>query len=528
MTPQEIAKEILSASNKQRKAASRREREIYDEKIHQYVYEYLKSRYDSSTVREMPIISCISLLKKIVNKFASIYVEPPKRKFINATEQQVKQLEDLYSDLKVNRRMKLANRYYKLQNQTFMQFIVKDGVPILRNFNKHHIDVIPNEIDPEMADAYAVSSFNNYNYLIDSKRDTATGYIEKAATEKLATTKLNIAQESQKQDDMAKDMRIAVWAKDGNYIMDGTGALLTDVSDYGFIPFIDIHGDKDFKFFVDSPEVDADFCVQFNAVLTSIGQILEMQGFAVGYLISLAGTKTNNMVIGPNKIINLEIPEDATSARPEFGYASPNADLAGAMNYIQVIAQAYFWAKGLETAFNADGTQQQHPSGFEKLLTMIDEFKATQDDLDVFVDAETSLFEQIKNWARAGAFTNSKYKLGNIDNVYVSVEFAKPEVILTGPEKVDYNKKKEDAGYASKVDSIMDIYGLQTRDEAIAKLEQIQKDKEEAASIVTIPPTIQGGIIDTPDKEVTEEEKTVDGDMTDESNDNTERSITDN
>ena len=70
---------INSNDNKSRKAESLRQQEIYQDRLFQYVKENLEGTFDAKTVKEMPIISSVNLVKRIVKEEASIYRESPKR-----------------------------------------------------------------------------------------------------------------------------------------------------------------------------------------------------------------------------------------------------------------------------------------------------------------------------------------------------------------------------------------------------------------------------------------------------------------
>ena len=70
---------INSHQNRERKIASLKECEIYQDDLRPYVLDYLKTRFNNTTVGEMPIIASVNLAQKIVNQEASIYTNPPLR-----------------------------------------------------------------------------------------------------------------------------------------------------------------------------------------------------------------------------------------------------------------------------------------------------------------------------------------------------------------------------------------------------------------------------------------------------------------
>ena len=68
-----VISEIKGEENKRRKAESLKQFEIFNDRMDQYVVEYLKKQFSAATVREMPVVSSINLPKRIVTQEASIY-----------------------------------------------------------------------------------------------------------------------------------------------------------------------------------------------------------------------------------------------------------------------------------------------------------------------------------------------------------------------------------------------------------------------------------------------------------------------
>ena len=180
-----LIREIESDDNRNRKAKSLREYEIFKKRQKQYVLDYLKGQFSASTVKEMPLIHSIHLCTRIVKQQASLYQSAPERTFMNVPEQTAAQIKALYTDLKVNAKMKSLNEYFKLQDQAHLRWTIRNKKLKPQVMLPHHLDVVPLDDDPEVGSAYIVSSFDKTNYLEDSEQP-ATGKRGKGNRKQLA------------------------------------------------------------------------------------------------------------------------------------------------------------------------------------------------------------------------------------------------------------------------------------------------------------------------------------------------------
>ena len=143
-----IVDQIESAENKQRKAISLKQSEIFNDRLFQYVQEELLRHFSPETVNEMPICSFINFPRRIVKNTASIYKHEPKRIFNNTSEDQASKLEMVYEDAEADWKFKKANENYVLQDQSHMMIVPVQGKIIFRTLLAHQIDAIPNRSNP--------------------------------------------------------------------------------------------------------------------------------------------------------------------------------------------------------------------------------------------------------------------------------------------------------------------------------------------------------------------------------------------
>jgi hypothetical protein len=472
--------EIKGLENKGRREESVKQVEIFNDRLGQYVYEKLREKYSKNTVREMPVIQSINLARRIVKQEASVYQEQPDRFFSDLDDDQLEAINNIYKDMGADFKLKKSNESYKLQSQNHVMIVPKDGKLLMRVLRNHHVDSIPDPMDPETAMGYVISAFDKSMILEDHTSDTrATGYVGDSRT--FETDSSNRKNEMIGDEDDYKSLleRYVVWTKDLNFIMDGKGNILSEETEnpIGMLPIIDISIEKDFEYWVRQGEAVTGFTVDYNCLLSSLAQIMHMQGFSQAYMIAGEETIAENIVIGPNHILKLPIGVDGS--RPEFGFASPSADLQGSIQLLETTLANFLSSRGIDPDTISGSLQSNtSTSGVQELLRMIKQFKATKDDFAIYENAEAKVYEIVKAWHNVAIGTDlldPKYTSREIgETSEISVLFHRPEMQTTEQERLDAWEKKINMGAASRVDMLMDIYNLD-KDEAQEKALEIDE-----------------------------------------------------
>ena len=143
-----LLEHINSNENKDRKQRSFKSTEVYSDNLHQYVFEYLRKQFNEKTVKEMPIVASVNLAKRIVQEEATIYKERPDRFFTETDDDQAETMDRIYEAMNADFILGKSNEFFKLQNQTLLQVVPKDGKLILRVLKQNNYDVIPRGYDP--------------------------------------------------------------------------------------------------------------------------------------------------------------------------------------------------------------------------------------------------------------------------------------------------------------------------------------------------------------------------------------------
>lgn len=455
-----LIEDIKSHENKKRKYESFKQFECYMGRLRQFVLDYLLSQFSKQTVYTMPIIDSINISSRVVNKQASLYKTPPKRTFTNIDEEQAMALENWYLEYGINTKFFKSNRYFKLQEQSFMMLVPGlDKKMKCRVITPHMIDAIPSDIDPEVADGYILSVHDKqwFNTPSDGQNQMTAD-----------------------QDDYLTNVeKYLVWTKTENFLMNGKGEYLTEVfpNQIGELPFIDIAEGKDYEFFVRGGQALTDFAIQYCGALSDLAQVVKMQGWSVGWLKGTPSVMPEEIVVGPNKVLKLAVDPNNPDAPLEFGYSSPNADIQGAMSYLEMLISNFLTSRGLDSnIISSKGESQKFSSGVEKLLAMIDSFDASKQDMDIYKYAEKNFFKIFKKWNNLMVNTPNKILDFIIpEDCEVEVQFEMPQNIQTTQEKLQSIQLKLELGLITKVEAIAEDRGI-TKEMAQQILVDIQQE----------------------------------------------------
>jgi len=450
--------------NKIRKAESLKAFEVYNDRIDQYVIKYLKSQYSPKTVLEMPIISSVNLCKRVATKEASLYKTAPNRDFTNLTEEQKNELLALYEDAEVNQKLFKSNVFYKIQGQNFIQVLPKNGDIEIKVIMPHHLDVVPNEINPEEADAYVVNSFDKAQWIrFDSqKSDNQNQHIADA-------------------DDYRSTLkRYVAWTKDNNFIFNGKGEMIAEVLEnpIGELPFVDVSTEKDFEFFVRVGQTLVDFTVQYNGALSDLAQVVKMQGWAVAYLKANRELMPEALTIGPTKLLRIPIdPNNQSTEKSEFGFASPNPDVAGSIQHIENLLSNFLTSRGLDPSIvNGKAQVVKYNSGIDRLLAMVESLESTKQDEHLFQCVEEDLFCLIKKWSQVTYGTDQQFLSFAIpEDAEINVAFVKPNMVQSQSDLLKDIQLKLELGLATKQMAIEELYDMNP-DQAEELLQKIEAD----------------------------------------------------
>jgi hypothetical protein len=472
-----ILNQIGSWENKDRKFQSFKQFEVYHDRCNEYVLQYLESQFSKETIQQMPIVDSVNIAKRIVNKQSTLYNEMPVRNFTGLDAEQNESMKRFYEENCLDGKLKSANGYLKLMDQAFALVVPDGGKLKLRTILPHQLDVIPNETDPEIADAIIISTFDRSYFFRPRNRSSDNNNADIADYDDYRQT-------------LEKTLFL-VWTKQINFIMNGRGEFVSEIkpNPIGELPYLDVAQGKETEFFVRGGRALTDFSVQFNGVLSDIYNVVKMQGWAVGYLKGSAELMPQSLVIGPSKLIRLPI--DPNNPIPtEIGFASPNADIDGSLKFLETLISLFLSSRGMDSrAVSVNGQAQTYSSGVEKLLAMLDVFEATKEDFGTMKRAEKDLLRLITKWSNY--YLGTELQLLDFelpDDLILEINYIKPEMVTSDIEKVSAIEKRLSLNLITQTEAIAQDRGISVEAAEQVKMEieeEIMEDKQKRMEAIS-------------------------------------------
>lgn len=472
----QIITDIDSDENRQRKKESLRRFEVYKDRQEEFVIEKLRGEFNQTTIKDMRKVLSINMCKRVVNEQSTIYNKEPNRTFSDASDNEKDQLMALYEEANVNLKLRKTNRWFKLFGQTILQVIPRRGIVDLRCYAPHQIDKIDDDLDPELAFGYIINVMDKSEFL--HRESSNRGKVD------------NFDQTIGDADDyMKKRQRFVWWTDQFNFVTDGEAKIIGDetqiVNPLGKLPFIDVASEmeKDFEFWIRSGSSECEFSLEMSVMLSDLSNIIKLQGYAQA--IVTGEELPENIVVGPNHILRLPI-SSTTQIAPSFEFASPNADINGSIDAIEMYVRFFLTSRGLDPkTVSGKAEDSRFSSGIERLLSMIDRFEASRQDFDIFSQVEQKIFNLMRGWSNLMQNTdalNEDLKGGQIsDNVELEVMFSSPEVIKTQSESEESVIRRMREGLMTKVEAIAELRNMD-EDNAREVLEKINEENANAAS----------------------------------------------
>jgi hypothetical protein len=335
----------------------------------------------------------------------------------------------------------------------------------------HQVDVIPDINNPEKPYAYILSVFG--------------GEFEVEPTD--YASKDNVNQLTGDNDDYkGPDQKLVVWTKDFHYSMDMSGNYILEpqINPILMLPLVEFSIEKDAKFFSNITPSLANFTIDTCLDLSDLSNISRLQGFSQAVI--TAQKPPENMLVGPNRILFLQQDSLPDAKDPRFEFVSPNANIDSAIELVVKKVELYMIAEGIDPKIlNADGTSKSYSSALERLIAMIEKFKASKSDFDLFMQAEQELFKVMVAWSNTlqgvtdGYALMPELNLATIpDTAKLLVSYIIPEDVQTKAERETSVEKRLGLGLMSKKRAIMEIENLDDAG-ALQYLEEIKQEQQD-------------------------------------------------
>jgi hypothetical protein len=412
--------DIVRASSERKEEAVRRLDYYHDDQFDD-LFQMIAKKWVMDKGDVFPLVT-VNLVKKIVNKLASVYQDWPTRTF-SASEDTCA---DAYRHMKANRELKKASRLTKLLKAGALQ-VWHDGTgPRLSYVGPQILDVV-HDGDPE--------------------RPTRIIVTHKAARAEHVEYSDWTADTYTRRDYMGRPIPV-----EGNE---------SGVNPYGMLPFVGLWDRApDDEFFIPGGADLIGAQDHVNLILSNLGRALEWQSH--GQAVLIGGTGDEDVAVGPSSVIRLPTGSD-------LKFEQPKTPVSEVLAEVEFIIRQTAIMNGLSAdVFRLDSKAE---SGAAKMAERMDLAEARRDDVDLWRDYETALFDVVK------AVVNVHAPGSIREDAEISVDFADVSDPAADAEWLKAAQMRMAMGLWSPVDALMDQNpDITDREDAVRILQEKQRE----------------------------------------------------
>lgn len=478
----QIVAGIVDQSEVTRRAEAYRRHLIYRDGGKRFLLEQIRREFDEAAVSEMRLCP-INLLKKIVNKRASVYRRAPIRTVSDDNTADQMLVDHYVKAMELNKAMQKANRYYILHsNAALYTKPTGQGKLCLEVIPPYMYSLIPDPIDRSEVDTHVFSAFTERGRAFSSVDQLpATGRQGFSREPGYASGKPMVDSEQLPATDA--DRQFVLWSSEYNVTLDGRGAPIEVEGEHavphllGMSPVVNLARDRDNEAWAIDGEDMIDLTMAIQSGWTDLLTIAKQQGFSI--LTIIGEDRPEKMTLGVNKAVWLKARENGP--RPELKYTAGQANLGEYRQLLMELLGLLLSTNDMNPkSIGGAGGASNVTSGFHALIEMADTLEAVEADKPTMLDAELAVWQRIKAWH------NQYHDAAKLDPKAQALGKFSDEFELN----IIYQDIKPIESEQDRLSAVKDMRGLSliTRKKAILKLnpdmtaEQAEQELEEIDS----------------------------------------------
>lgn len=488
-----VLKDIRSPENQARKREMKKRQEVYRDNTIKWVLQALESlKLKKETLQLMKNHAAnISIAKKIVNKKARCYRGGVVR--FTQDEKTTAQISALASILGANTVMQKADRFCVLQKNA-LPWVFPEMTPQgqwrlkLVTLTSSQYDVIENGRDPERPACVILSDY------VDDTDNVTTGAPgggwRSIEQETVLSQEPLIAKGPYQERYRPKETHIW-WTDEYHFTTNEKGQIIRDLSPedlrnpIGMIPGAPIAEDQDGGYWASGGDDLIDGAILVNLLITDMLTIMYLQGW--GQLVITGSNIPEEYQVGPNVALVLENREGETPANVELVSHNPPID-----SWLRVVEQ--YLAMLLSTNDLSPSSVSMRldamnfPSGISMLIEKSEAHGSVEDRRVMFSQAERQLWKIASRWCGVyeGKLDEEFAAIGRIPlDPEVNTRFTDQKEVTTEKERLEIMKLRKEMGLATQLDLVMMDNPHMTREEALAKLQEIRAEMKALADKLT-------------------------------------------
>jgi hypothetical protein len=477
LDPKDVSKiisEVEHPQNKERKKREFENYEIYAGRQQEYVTRELKNLFPDSwqTMR----VSNINIHKKVTEKKAKAYKNPPKRNINGVASDEVSEFykkngfdESLAMMDLVYNRHNAALLWFQDIPENLTEYRLKTLAPYLYDLvvdpDSNKVEtVILSYPDYEITNRTTTNMSDGQNMIIaENARDSGTITRRYAMWDQ--TNHVNIvAKVKMGEDGKPKETVI-------DYVVDDANP--TMVNPWGRLPFYWLTSEPDnpeHPF----PKALPKEAININVLMSDVLTASALQGFGQLVLKYPQGSQIDVKHSGFTVMLELpqEKPKDGFERIPtEAEYINANPDIPAMKATVLEYAEAVIGDEGVSN-FSLVNNQRQFNSGFDRALASADVIEIREENIQTYKLVEQWVWQMILT---ADQVKNTRLFNPDMD---LSVMFPKPKQLKSEKEVADLAAFKEEKGYIHHWEAVQMTNDDLSEEEAKIKAESIDEDNK--------------------------------------------------
>lgn len=386
-------------------------------------------RYTGNYEKIKPV--CINIIRKIIDRLASIYRLPAKRTIEGRPEDQ-ELFNEISRNARLNVKLKQVSRLTKLVKTCLVKVSFRSG------------NIALDVITPELTDIEVGQAPDDI----------------KAVT--LAIYKPN-------------DTTYHKWTTQTFQILNRKREVIhTEPNIYGLIPFVVLHDEPPLDSpFVDIPEDLFSFQTSINRALADLLNMISMSSH--GQAVSKGLPPGAAVEVGVNSVVAL--PADEQNKKTDFKFEDSHAKITETIEAIEKLIHFALMSYGIPISSFAGRVES---SGVAKQVDSQELDEARQNDIEAFREYEQQIFTLIKTVHN----THSEKRFS--ENATLSTDFAELKPSINQVDQLEAWKMELELGLTSPVEIIMKKNPDLDRDHALAALHQIKLDNQSFSEVESL------------------------------------------
>lgn len=479
-----IIDEISDTAEVNRRALAKRRHDVYKDGGKAFLVEKILREFGQDSLAEMRIAP-INLLKKIVDKRASIYKRAPTR---TATNPQDQILVDYYAkEMCLDEVMAKANRYLVLAANTMVYIRPYEGKLKATVVPSYQYSIVPDQFEKCEPEVVIFSAYVDEGRVSPQAAPFPGTGVESFSEQRQDKLPEDLVDSNEKET-LQKANQYIFWSEYEHFTTNDTGQKYTVAelgpeqfyNPIGKMPVVNVARDRDNEIWATQGEDMIDLTMSLQLGWSDVLTVAKHQGFSL--LTVTSEEEPKKLTFGINKAIWLKSRQDGP--QPSIGYVQASSPLAEYKDLLGELLALLLTTNNMDPgSIGGKGNTKTFTSGFHALISMADALEAIESDKPLMKQAEEESWEVISAWHNwmydMSLLEPEAMNLGRFSEEFeINIQYADIKPIESEDERIARVKTLMDMGLLTRTQAIKKLHPDMTDEMVIAYLAEIDAEKQ--------------------------------------------------